>query len=48
MEAEAKVRMHSITRVMDVEEDNQALKTGGDMEMEIKIQEIGSKIQVLM
>ena len=46
MEAEAKIKMHSITRVMDVEEDNKTLEVGGDME--IRIPEIGSRIQVLM
>ena len=46
MEAEAKIRMHNITRVMDMEEDNKTLEEGGDME--IRIQETGSRIQVLM
>ena len=44
--AEAKIKMRSITRVMDVEEDNKTLEAGGDME--IRIQEIGSRMQVLM
>ena len=46
MVAEAKIRMRSITRVMDMEEDNKILEAEGDME--IRIQETGSRIQVLM
>ena len=44
--AEAKIRMHNIIRVMDMEEDNKTLEAGGDME--IRIQETGSKIQILI
>ena len=45
--AEAKIRMHnSITWVMDVEEDNKTLEAGGDME--IRVLETGSRIQILM
>ena len=44
--AEAKIRMHSITRVMDMEEDNKILEAGGDME--IRVLETGSRIQILM
>ena len=44
--AEAKIRIRSITRVMDVEEDNKTLEAGGDME--IRVLEIGSRIQILM
>ena len=46
VEAEAKIRMCNTIRVMDVEEDNKTLKAGGDME--IRILETGSRIQVLM
>ena len=44
--AEAKIRIRSITRVMDVEEDNKTLEAGGDME--IRVLETGSRIQILM
>ena len=44
--AEAKIMMRSITRVMDVEEDNKTLKAGGDME--IRVLETGSRIQILI
>ena len=46
MVAEAKIRMRSITWVMDVEEDNKTLEAGGDME--IRVLETGSRIQILM
>ena len=44
--AEAKIRMRNITRVMDVEEDNKTLEARGDME--IRVLETGSRIQILM
>ena len=47
VEAEAKIRICSTTRVMDVEEDNRILKVGGDMEIKIQVL-TGNKIQVLM
>ena len=45
--AEAKIRMRSTTRVMDVEEDNKTLEVGGG-DMEITVLETGSRIQILM
>ena len=46
MEAEAKIRMCNLTRPMDAEDNNKTLEVGGDME--IIIQETGSRIQVRM